>query len=165
MNPPDSDSDVYSNPPPNPKAEKDIAWVLLQSIDPLVEQIKTLLVDFVLQLRKQLLSGDQFLPVRKAARITEISVPTLYVWINKSVINHLFIDGKTYVSISEVKFAKQTIYQPARATKGSKATKRPGGKPKVPSESKPQPEIQVRDGLPYFPDLRGESKGDSVEPY
>lgn len=143
------------------KSKKDVAQVLLQKLDPLREQIfsliGTMLDDYVIAMRRQLLSGDEFLTVRNAARKVGVSVATIYVWIDKGILSRIYIEGKLYVSISELRFARQSIYQPAKATKKL-------AEKQAPSESKPlPPRIEVRDGLPYFPDLQGEGKKDSVE--
>lgn len=143
------------------KSKRDVAQVLLQSLDPLREEIFSLigilLDDYVIAMRRHLRSGDEFLTVRNAARMSGVSVPTIYVWINKGVLSRIYIEGKLYVSISELRFARQAVYQPA------KATKKLAGK-QSPTESKPLPlGMDIRDGLPHFPDLQGESKEDSAE--
>lgn len=153
-----------ATPPHNtPKSKQDVAEALLQSFDPLMERlipvIRVIIADYILDMRRQLLSGDKFLTVRQAARRMGVSVPTLYMWIKKEIINPVCIEDKKYVSISEVRFARDSIYQPA------KATKKAGGKPKAMLlDAKPQPRIGIRDGLPFIIHPEGESQDDSVEP-
>ena len=154
-----------------PKSKQDVADVLLQSIDPLMEKlipmIRIYLTDYIINMRRQLLSGDRFLTVRQAARRMGVSVPTIYVWINKELINPVYIEDKIYVSISEVRYARDNYYQPA------KATKKAGVKPKLVVESepvesklvesKPQPKIEVRNGLPHIVYPEDEGQEDTVE--
>jgi hypothetical protein len=157
----DAHDDMDSTPQTTPKAEQDVAAALLQNLNPLMEKlipaIKTIIVDYIIAMRKHILTGDEFVTIRQAARRLDISVPTLYMWKDKGILNPLHIEGKIYVSISEVRFAKQTIYQPAKATKQS------GRKIKTVIESRSQHKIEVRNGLPYMPHLQGDSKEDSRE--
>jgi hypothetical protein len=145
-----------------PKSNQDVAEALLQSFDPLMERlipvIRVIIADYIIDMRRQLLSGDKFLTVRQAAKLMGVSVPTIYVWIKKEIINPVCIEDKIYVSISEVRFARDTIYQPA------KATKKPGGKPKAtPLDSKPQPRIEIRNGLPFIVHPEGKSQEEPAE--
>jgi hypothetical protein len=104
-----------------PRSKQDVAQALLQSLDPLMEKItpiiRSILAEYIISLRRQLLSGDHFLSVSDAARRVKVSDATLYVWIKKGLLNPIYMENKKYLSQAELRFAREHFYQPGKATK------------------------------------------------
>lgn len=159
------DSHITPSPQNTAKSKQDVAEALLQTMEPLMAKLRIIVCDYILSMRRQLLAGETFVTVRQAARRLGVSVPTIYVWLDKGIINPVYIEDKIYVSISEVRYARDTIYQPIKATKkaGRKQITAVESKPIVESmESKAMLEVKVVNGLPHLVYPEGNSNEDST---
>jgi hypothetical protein len=160
-------SNINLSPQNTAKSKQDVADALLQTMEPLMAKLQIIIGDYILSMRRQLLAGETFVTVRQAARRVGVSVPTLYVWIDKGIINPVYIEDKIYVPITEVRYARDTIYQPIKATKkaGRKQITPVESKPLIESiESKPKLEVKVVNGLPHLVYPEGNSNEDSTKP-
>lgn len=117
-------------------------------MEKLIPMIRIYIVDYIIALRKQLRSGDEFLRIRQAARKVDVSVSTLYMWIEKGIINPIIIENKKYVSTTECRFARDHIYQPV------KARKKAGGTRKSSIDSRPISVYGVKMDCQIFPTFK-----------
>lgn len=117
MNNPNVHNKITSARPPAPDYDNVVSNLLLQSLDPLMEILRIHVTDYVLKIRKQLTTRQEFTTVSNASRKTGISVETIYIWIRKDLLKSFEIEGKKIVSLSEVKHLKQVVYQPSKSRK------------------------------------------------
>ncbi len=92
--------------------ENIIGDILLQSVEPLVDIVRVHIADYVIKLRKQMFSKNEFNTVGRVSKIVDIPREVIYNWISRELINVWIIDDKKVVSISEVEHIKQTVYKP-----------------------------------------------------
>lgn len=90
--------------------KKAIASLILSSVDPVVSTIlrdvqsivHSRISEYSIELRKKVLSGNEFMSVKLASTISGYHITTIYDWIAKGYIQPFYIEGIMLVSISQI---------------------------------------------------------------
>lgn len=89
-------------------ARKILAQKLSEVSEPLLGKIllmiKPIIIDFIIEIRKELLNNTEIMTIKKASHITNIPIPTLYTWISAGLLGKYYIGEKTYVSLTEIQY-------------------------------------------------------------
>ena len=106
-------------------SSKALSQAISTSIEPLVDTIilsirptiKAILVDYVIDIRKKLLSKDEFVSVKLASSMLDIQPSIIYDYIAKGIIELYTVNKVSLVSISQIKTilnAKNKLKNPRR---------------------------------------------------